>query len=166
VTSNLQRRPTSSKVSSSLTRRSRPTERQTLPPSELPREVHNHVQLAVRLFPVSLILHRSVLLPYVFARAGWGTCMTVSAILALLSYFCCLLIFESSRLQKGNFKMRQKIDFESLLSSELVSKSLAVSFARQLFLVLLVCSSSIGIVLSTYVADNLFETANGETYAL
>ncbi len=75
-------------------------------------------------------------------------------------------MLESTRLLVGNFKMRQKIDFESLLSSQMTQKSLAVSFTRQLYLLQLICISSIGIIFCTYTADNLFEIVYGKTYAL
>jgi hypothetical protein len=107
-----------------------------------------------------------VLLPFLIRRAGWATCSAVFIILTLLSYFACILIFESTRLLIGNYKMKQKIDFESLLSAHMTQKSLAVSFTRQLYLVQLICISSIGIILSTYTTDNLFEVLYGKTFAL
>ena len=86
--------------------------------------------------------------------------------MALLSYLCSILVFESTRLLTGNYKMKHKVDFESLLSSHITSKSLVVSFTRQLYLIQLVCISSIGIIFSTYTADNLFEVVLGRTWAL
>lgn len=94
------------------------------------------------------------------------TCTGVFTVLTILSYFCCILVRESIRLLIGNYKMKQKIDFESLLSSQLTQKSLAVSFTRQLYLVQLICISTIGIIVSTYTADNLFEASYGSTFAL
>ncbi|CDW90104.1 UNKNOWN [Stylonychia lemnae] len=99
-------------------------------------------------------------------RAGWVTCSIVFTILTLLSYFCCILVYESTRLLIGNYKMKQKVDFESLLSSQMTQKSLAVSFTRQLYLLQLICVSSIGIIMSTYTADNLFEILYGKTFGL
>lgn len=88
------------------------------------------------------------------------------SIMTILSYFSSILIFETIRLQIGNYKMKQKMDFESLLSSHLTQKSVAVQFTRQLYLIQLICISSIGIILSTYTADNLFEVMYGKTFAL
>jgi integral membrane sensor domain MASE1 len=62
--------------------------------------------------------------------------------------------------------MRQKTDFESLLSSHMTQKSLSVVISKQLYLIQLVCLSSIGIILCTYTTDNLFEALIGRTYGI
>lgn len=107
-----------------------------------------------------------VLIPFLIRRAGWATCSLVFLVMTLLSYFSCILILESTRLLIGNYKLKQKVDFESLLSAHMTQKSLAVSFTRQLHLVQLILISSIGIILSTYTTDNLFEVLYGQTFAV
>lgn len=62
--------------------------------------------------------------------------------------------------------MKKALDFESLLSSNLTSKSLAVSFTRQLLMFMLIAYTSIGIVFTTYTADNVFELVFGRTFGL
>lgn len=106
-----------------------------------------------------------MILPFLFKRAGWAVCSLVFLVVTLLSYFSCVLVFESTRLLIGNYRMKQKIDFESLLSSHMTQKSMAVSFTKQLYLVQLICVSAIGIILSTYTTDNLFEVLFGQTFA-
>lgn len=106
------------------------------------------------------------MLPFIIRRAGWVTCSLVFILLTLLSYFCCTLVYESTRLLIGNNRLKQKVDLDSLLSSQLTAKSLAVSLTRQLYLAQLICVSTIGIILSTYTADNLFEVGLGKTFAL
>lgn len=48
----------------------------------------------------------------------------------------------------------------------MTSKSVAVSLSKQLYPIHLICVSAIGIILSTYTTDNLFEIAFGRTYAI
>ena len=48
----------------------------------------------------------------------------------------------------------------------MAQKSLAVSFSRQLYLIYLICTASIGIIFSTYAADNMFSRIYGETFGL
>ena len=43
----------------------------------------------------------------------------IATVFALISYFSCILVYESTRLLPGNFKMRQKTDYESLLSAHM-----------------------------------------------
>lgn len=57
------------------------------------------------------------MLPFIVKRAGWAPCAAVFAVMTLLSYLCCILVFESTRLLIGNYKLKQKVDFESLLTS-------------------------------------------------
>ena len=99
-------------------------------------------------------------------RAGWVSFSVIITLFTLLSYFTSVLVFESTRLLIGNYKMRQKIDFESLLSSHMTQKSLSVVISKQLYLIQLVCLSSIGIILCTYTTDNMFEALIGRTYGI
>jgi hypothetical protein len=48
----------------------------------------------------------------------------------------------------------------------LTQKSLAVSFTRQLYLLQLIFLSTIGIIIATYTADNLFLAVFDEVFAL
>jgi hypothetical protein len=76
-------------------------------------------------------------------------------------------VYESLRLMPGNYKLRQRNkDFESLLSSHMTQKSLAVILTKHLYLVQLICVAAIGIILATYSCDNLYENIMGHTYAL
>jgi hypothetical protein len=45
-------------------------------------------------------------------------------------------------------------------------KSLAVVLSKHLYMLQLICVSAIGIILSTYTCDNMFEILLGKTYAL
>jgi hypothetical protein len=108
-----------------------------------------------------------VLIPYVVKRSGWLSFSLITLAFSFLSYFSCSLVYESMRLVPGNFKLKQRNqDFESLLSAHMTSKSLAVILSKHLYLVQLICFSSIGIIISTYTCDNLFEAIFGRTYAL
>lgn len=133
-------------------------------------EVYAHIQLAIRLLTVSLKivinLFYSVLLPYAVKRAGIVSFLVIMTVLTLLSYFTSVLVYESTRLLLGNYKMRQKTDFESLLSSHSTNKSLAVVISKHIYLIQLVLVASIGIILSTYTTDNLFENVFGRTYGI
>jgi hypothetical protein len=75
-------------------------------------------------------------------------------------------VFESVRLQPNNYKLKKPLDFETLLSSNLTSKSLAVGLSRHLLLLMLISYASIGIVFSSYTADNMVETIFGVTFGL
>jgi hypothetical protein len=48
----------------------------------------------------------------------------------------------------------------------MTQKSFAVALSKQLYLIQLVCISSIGIVLATYTTDNLIESLFGRTWAV
>ena len=108
----------------------------------------------------------SVLIPYLVRRTGWASFTAITVIFTLLSYFSSILVYESTRLLTGNYKLRQKTDYESVLCSHMTHKSFAVVIARQLYLIQLICVSSIGIILATYTTDNLFENVFGRTYGV
>lgn len=104
---------------------------------------------------------------------------------SLWSYYSTVVTYESLRLLLGNFKLRRHgVDFECLISnfkhisshgvmrlgtsgSPWLSKSLAspafIGIVMYLYTGYLVLASAVGIVLCQYVADNLFEWANGGT---
>mmetsp|Transcript_25460 Transcript_25460/g.24791 ORF Transcript_25460/g.24791 Transcript_25460/m.24791 type:complete len:176 (-) Transcript_25460:339-866(-) len=113
------------------------------------------------LFDPSIVLY-----PYIFHRAGYVTCIGFLIFFSWLSYFTCELVFESTRLLIGNYKMRQKVDFESLLSSQMAQKSLAVSFSRTLYIILLIVLATTGIIFSCYTFDSSLVDIFGETVAL
>lgn len=75
-----------------------------------------------------------MLIPYLVRRTGFATFLIITAVFTLLSYFSCVLVYESTKLLPGNFKMRQKTDFESLLSAHMNQKSLAVVLSKHLYM--------------------------------
>jgi hypothetical protein len=79
------------------------------------------------------IYHR-VLLPYAAKRAGSISFTIIMPLFSLISYFTCVLTFETTRLLLGNYKMKQKTDYESLISSNMTSNSIAVLIGKQLHL--------------------------------
>ena len=48
----------------------------------------------------------TLLLPFVFKRAGWATSCIVLAVLHLWSYYASVAVFETIRLQLANYKMQ------------------------------------------------------------
>ena len=128
-------------------------------------------------------------MPFIFKRAGWLTCTFLVGFFASWSFFSSLLIFECVRLLLGNYKMRQQgVDFESMLanfkhiathgsftaggvSKPWLTRTLAsptmVIIIRHLYIVYLILASSIGLILSQYTIDSVFQLMNGGTvYAL
>jgi len=95
-------------------------------------------------------------MPFLFKTAGIGTSMASVILMSLVSYFMCKLTFESSRLCPGNYKLKQKNDFEQLLSSHITSRQEFVQFAKFLYFMKLIVAATVGIVVCSYVLDNLF----------
>ena len=130
-----------------------------------------------------------ILLPFIFKRSGWLTCAVMMFFLKVWSFFSSLLIFECVRLLLGNYKMRQYgVDYESLIGNfkhiathgsftaggnfkPWLTKTLAsptfVNIIRHMYIIYLILASSIGLILSQYTVDSVFQLVNGGTiYAL
>lgn len=130
-----------------------------------------------------------ILLPFIFKRAGWLTCSFLMGFFATWSLFSSLLIFECVRLLLGNYKMRQQgVDFESMVANfkhiathgsftaggtfkpwltRTLASPTSVIIIRHFYIVYLILASSIGLVLSQYTMDSVFQLINGGTnYAL
>ena len=59
-----------------------------------------------------------VVLPFLFRRAGWVTCIVLLLFLQCLGAFASVLVYECIRLLLGNYRMRQQgVDFESLFAN-------------------------------------------------
>lgn len=95
------------------------------------------------------------MLPFIFKHAGYMVCFWTLLFMSVLCYFCSKLIFETTRLYPGNYRIKKSIDFETLLSANLTSKSLAVGFSKHLLLLMLISYSAIGIIFASYTTDNM-----------
>lgn len=130
-----------------------------------------------------------ILLPFIFYRAGYMTCILLMAFFALWSCFTSILMFQCIRLLLGNHRMRQNgVDFELLLAnfkhvsthgthaafglsspwlSYTFTSSAAISLAKYFYILSLLLQSVIGLILCQYTIDNLVQWADGGTaYAL
>jgi hypothetical protein len=126
-----------------------------------------------------------LLLPFIFKRAGWLTCGVMMAFFKCWSFFSSLLIFECVRLLLGNYKMRQQgVDFESMIANfkhitthgsftaggswkpwltRTLASPASVIIIRHLYILYLILVSSVGLVLSQYTVDSVFQLVNGGT---
>jgi hypothetical protein len=126
-----------------------------------------------------------LLLPFLFKRAGYLTCILILVFFSLWSCFTSILMHECIRMLLGNYRLRQNgVDFELLLSnfkhisthgsrqalgasspwlSYTFTSSAFIGLTKYFYILSMILQSAIGLILSFYTIDNLIAWADGGT---